>query len=155
MYNSTNLPAYKFVFYKNNPQTGYYTKTEQQPEKTPVMRLPYELKVEPTQRHKIKCNALQIIRGKETFKSGAFKFFTGLQNTNFNQWQSGNHYLKLKGVKKLSLCLFHFSSDNSQLTVFYFGLFYIDNPEARERFINDVIPVLNERLQLLNIKGRD
>ena len=155
MYNSTNLPAYKVVFYQNNPQTGYYTKTKQQPEKTPVMRLPYELKVEPTQLHQIKCNALQIIRGKETFKSGVFKFFTGLQNTNFNQWQSGNDYEILKGQKKLSLCFFHFSDDNSQLTVFYFGRFYIDNPEARERFINDVIPVLDEILQLLNIKGRD
>jgi len=149
MFNSTHLPAYKAAFYANDPQTGYYTKTEQQPEKTPVMRLPYQLKVEPTILHQIKCNALQIIRGKETFKkSGGFKFFTGLQDAKYFQWFTGNDYEKLKGEKILSLCLFNFSVDNSRLTVFYFGRFYIDNPEARERFVNDVIPVLKERYPL-------
>lgn len=140
MYNSTNLPAYKCVFYANDPKTGYYTKTDKQPEKSPVMRLPYKLKVEPTQLHQIKCNARQIIRGRETFKSGSFKFFTGLQPTNFKEWHTGNHYEKLKGQKVLSLCYFKFSTDNSRLTVIYFGRFYIDYPEARDRFINDTIP---------------
>lgn len=148
MYNSTNLPQHKIVFYANDAQTGYYTKTPQQPDKTPVMRLPYQLKVEPTQLHQIKCNATQIIRGKETFKSGAFKFFTGLQPTNYKEWFAGNDYENLKGQKQLSLCLFNFSTDNSRLTVVYFGRFYIDNPAVRERFINDVIPVLKERYTL-------
>lgn len=148
------MPVYKVVNYVNDPQTGYYTKTAEQPEKTPVMRLPYQLKVEPTILHQIKCNALQIIRGKETFKNnGAFKFFTGLQDANLFQWFAGNDYEKLKGQKKLSLCLFKFSVDNSRLTVFYFGRFYIDNPEARERFIRSVIPALKERLLLLNTNG--
>ena len=69
MFNSSNLPSYKVVFYATNQQTGYYTKTEKQTELTPVMRLPYELKVEPTQLHQIKCNATQIIMGKEKFKN--------------------------------------------------------------------------------------
>ena len=136
------LPQYKIVFYRNHPQTGYYTKTAQQPEKTPVMRLPYELKVEPTQLHQIKCNALQIIRGRQKFKKGSYKFFTGLQETNFKQWFAGNDYEFIKGEKKLTLWLFHFSQDNSALTTFYFGRFYIDKREARERFINDAIPYL-------------
>jgi hypothetical protein len=154
MYNSNHIPAYKVVFYSNNPETGNYTKTEKQHEKTPVMRLPYQLKVEPTILHQIKCNALQIIRGNEKFKTnGSFKFFTGLQDTKNLQWFAGNDYEKLKGQKKLSLCLFKFSLDNSRLTVFYFGRFYIDNREARERFINDVIPVLYDRLLLLNTNG--
>jgi hypothetical protein len=149
MYNSNHLPAYKVVFYANDPQTGYYTKTAQQPEKTPVMRLPYQLKVEPTILHQIKCNALQIIRGKETFKkSGSFKFFTGLQDTNFFQWFSGNDYEFIHAEKKLSVVVFGFSTDNSKLIVFYFSWFYIDNPEARERFINDVIPVLLKKYPL-------
>lgn len=145
MYNVQTLPQYKTVFYRNNPQTGYYTKTAQQPEKTPVMRLPYELKVEPTQLHQIKCNALEIIRGKEKFTKGGFKFFTGLQKTDFKQWFTGNDYEYLRGEKKLSLCLFHFTQDNSNLTTFYFGRFYIDKREARERFINDVIPYLLQK----------
>lgn len=148
MYNSTNLPQHKIVFYANDAQTGYYTKTPQQPDKTPVMRLPYQLKVEPTQLHQIKCNATQIIRGKETFKNGVSKFFTGLQHTNYKEWFAGNDYENLKGQKQLSLCLFNFSTDNSRLTVVYFGRFYIDNPAVRERFINDVIPVLKERYTL-------
>lgn len=136
------LPQYKIVFYRNHPQTGYYTKTARQPDKIPVMRLPYELKVETTQLHQIKCNALQIIRGREKYKNGKYKFFTGLQETNFQQWFSGNDYELLKGEKILTLCLFHFSQDNSQLTVFYFSRYYLEKREARERFINDIIPSL-------------
>jgi hypothetical protein len=136
------FPKYKIVFYRNHPQTGYYTKTAQQPEKTPVMRLPYELKVEPTQLHQIKCNAKEIIRSKERYSKGGFKFFTGLQDTDFKQWFAGNDYERLQGEKILTLCLFHFSEDNSRLTVFYFSRYYLEKREARERIINDIIPSL-------------
>jgi|LakMenE01Jun11ns_1017448.scaffolds.fasta_scaffold9955238_5 hypothetical protein len=143
MNNRSNFPIYKAVVYLNNPETGYYTKTAQQPLITPVMRLPYELKVEPTQMHEIKCNAEYIIRGKEKFKNGkSFKFFTGLQETNFQNWYSGNDYEKLKTGKKLSLCLFHFCKGRDKLTVFYFGRYYIESREARERFIRAAIPQL-------------
>lgn len=141
-YNVQTLPQYKTVFYRNHPQTGYYTKTARQPEKISAMRLPYELKVEPTQLHQIKCNALQIIRGREKFKKGSYKFFTGLQETDFKQWFTGNDFEKLKGEKILTLCLFHFSEDNSRLTVFYFSRYYLEKKEARERFVNDIIPYL-------------
>lgn len=148
MFNRSNMPQYKAVFYANNPQTGYYTKTQKQPEKTPVMRLPYEVKVEPTQLHQIKCNASEIIRGKDKFKkSGSYKFFTGLQETDFLKWFSGNDYEIINGKKLLSLCLFHFS-DNGNLTVFYFPKFYIDKREARERFITDIIPGLIQKYLL-------
>lgn len=145
MYNHINLPAYKIIAYANNPQTGYYTKTPEQHDKTPVMRLPYELKVEPTQLHHIKCNATHLIRGKEKFKNGKFKFFTGLQPTVFEQWFSGDDYEFIQGQKVQSLCLFHFKTNNSRLSVFYFSRFYIDNPAARDRFINAAIPVLLKR----------
>ena len=142
MYNHTNLPVYKVVNYANDPMTGYYTKTIQQIDKTPVMRLPYQLKVERTQLHQIKCNATLIIRGNEKYKNGNFKFFTGLQNSHFKQWFAGNDYENLQGKKVLSLCLFKFSLDNSRLTVIYISRFYIDNSQVREEFINDVIPVI-------------
>jgi hypothetical protein len=145
MYNHINMPVYKIVFYANNSQTGYYTKTQEQPSKTPVMRLPYELKVEPTQLHQIKCNATLVIRGKEKLKKGNFKFFTGLQPTVYEQWFSGNDYEFIHSQKVQSLCLFHFTMNNGRLTVFYFSRFYIDNPAARERFINDAIQVLLKR----------
>lgn len=139
MINSSNLPIYKVVFYLNNPETGYYTKTETQPEKTPVLRLPFQLRVEPTQLHQIKCNAAKIIRGKELYKNGSFKFFTGIQETNFPGWFAGNDYEMLSTGKKLTLCLFHFSEETGRLTVYYFSRFYIENRDARQRFINDVI----------------
>ena len=145
MYNSINMPVYKMVSYANNPQSGYYTKTPEQPDKIPVMRLPYELKVEPTQLHQIKCNASLLIRGKEKYKKGNFKFFTGLQPTIFEQWFTGNDYEIIQGQKIKTLCLFHFTINNDRLIVYYFSRFYIDNPAARERFINDVIPVLLDR----------
>ena len=153
MFNNTHLPAYNVVFYANDPQTGYYTKTIEQPEKTSVMRLPYRLKVEPTQLCQIKCNALQIIRGKETFKSGGFKFFTGLQPTNFLHWYTGYEYENLQSENLLSLCFFKFSKDNNRLTVFYCVRLYEKKQEVRERFTNDVIPVLNHRLLLQNTNG--
>ncbi len=145
-YKSSFIPTYKAVIYRNNPETGYYTKTIRQPEITPVMRLPYELKIEPTQLHQIKCNAKRIIRGKEKFKGkDSYKFFTGLQDTDFLQWYSGNDYENLKGIKVLSLCLFNLSQDNDQLTVYYFGRFYKENPNDRERFINGTIHELIKR----------
>lgn len=139
------LPQYHTASFLNHPQTGYFTKTPQQPDKVPVLRLPYELKVEPTQLYQIKCNALQIIRGREKYKKGSFKFFTGLRETKFNQWFAGNDYEFSKGIKIISLCLFHFTQDNSRLTVFYFGRYYIDNREAREKFINSAIPILIQK----------
>lgn len=149
MFNSDNMPAYKIVFYGNDPQTGYYTKLAEQPGKTPVMRLPYQLKVEPTQLHEIKCNATQIIRGKETFKNGSFKFFTGLQLTSFIQWFAGNDYEHVLNDKILTICIFCFSANNNRLNVFYFSRFYIDKREAREKFINDVIPGLLKKYPLV------
>ena len=144
--NSSFLPTYKVVLYRNNQQTGYYTKTVKQPEITPVMRLPYELKIEPTQLHQIKCNAKRVIRGKEKFKGkDSYKFFTGLQETDFLQWYSGNYYEYINGQKVQSLCLFLTTMDNDLLTVFYFGRFYKENPTERERFINSAIPVLLKR----------
>jgi len=139
------LPQYKAIIYALNPETGYFTKTVQQPDKTPVMRLPYELKIEPTQVSEIKCNADHLIRSKEKTAKGSFKFFTGLQDTNFKQWLSGNHCEFNKGQKILSLCLFHFADDNSGLTVFYFSRFYKEGREARDRLVNDLIPVLLKR----------
>ena len=78
-----NLPQYKTVVYQINQQTGYYTKTEKQPEKTPVMRLPYELKLTPTQAEKIKTNAHHLLVSRGKTKTGNYTFITGIQPTQF------------------------------------------------------------------------
>jgi hypothetical protein len=140
-------PKYKVVYYNNNPETGYFTKTEKQAEKTPVMRLPFQLKVEPTQLHQIKCNAPTIIRGKEKYKTpnGNFKFFTGLQETDFKYWYLGNDYEYVKGQKVLSLVLFHFSNENDYLNVYYFSRFYKEQSEQRIDFVRSIVPQLMNR----------
>ena len=145
MFKDQFLPQYKPVYYAYDPETGNYSKTPQNALKTPVMRLPFELKTEPAILHQIKCNAREIIRGKEKFKSGSFKFFTGMQATDFKQWFSGNDYELMKTGKTLSLCLFHFSNDKTRLTVFYFGRFYKENRAERERFITGIVPHLSNQ----------
>ena len=142
MCNSSFLPQYKRAFYSYDPQTGDYFKTSQNALETPVMRLPFHLKEEPAILHQIKCNAVKIIRGKEKFKTGSFKFFTGLQETNFKDWFAGNDYEILKLGKVLSLCLFHFTNDRTGLTVYYFGRFYKERRSERESFITGIIPLL-------------
>lgn len=144
---NTIKPTFKAVYYTNNPETGYFSKTEKQPEKTPVMRLPYELRVEPTQLHQIKCNAKTIIRGKERFKnkSGSFKFFTGLQETQFKDWFLGNDYEFILGKKVLSLVLFHFSNENDYLNVYYFSRYYIKQISKRQEFINVIVPQIKNK----------
>lgn len=138
-----NLPQYKTVVYELNPETGYYTKSKLQPLKTPVMRLPYELRITPTQAEKIKCNAKELIVSREKFKSGSYKFITGLQNSSFQNWFVGNDYEKLKGEKVLSIVIFHFRTDNSVLNVYYFSRYDKENTDLRIRFANTAIPYLN------------
>jgi len=137
-----NLPQYKTVYYRMNPQTGYFTKTETQPDKTPVMRLPFELKVSPTQVEKIKSNAQELIHSRSRRKTGSYIFFTGLQKTNFQTWYLGNDYEMIQGQKIISIILFHFSNDNSRLTVYYFSRFDKENTEQRLRFAHYSIPHL-------------
>ena len=144
MQQTFNLPQYKAVTYYSNPETGYFTKTTEQPHKTPVMRLPYQLRVMSTQAAQIKCNAKELIASKEKTKTGHYKFFTGLQHSNFKNWFVGNDYEKLNGVKVLSLILFHFSEDNSRLTVYYFARYDKENSEMRIRFANSIIPILSK-----------
>lgn len=135
-----NLPQYKPVTYRKNPETGYYTKTIEQPLKTSVMRLPYELRVTPTQAEKIKCNARDLIISREKTKKGSYKFVTGLQDTNYKNWYVGNDYEFINGVKVLSTVVFHFMWDNSCLTVYYFSRFDKENTALRLRFVNTAIP---------------
>lgn len=137
-----NLAGHRTVFYAFNPETGYYTKSEKQPEKSPVMRLPYELKFAITRADKIKCNAKQIIHSRLLTKAGQYLFFTGLQESGFQDWYLGNDYEYKSGKKVLSIILFHFRNDNSQLTVYYFPKYDKPNTSLRLKFARLAIPTL-------------
>jgi hypothetical protein len=139
-----NLPQYKAVNYDFNPQTGYYAKSEKQALKTPVMRLPFEMKIAPTQVEKIKCNAKELFHSREKTKTGSYKFITGLQKTNFNEWFLGNDFEMIRGEKVISIILFHFAEEYSRLTVYYFSHYDKGKTEFRLQFANEAIPYLLE-----------
>jgi hypothetical protein len=48
---------------------------------------------------------------------------TGLQETEFEDWLLGNDYEFKNGVKVISMVLFHFTENYSNLSVYYFSRF--------------------------------
>jgi hypothetical protein len=136
------MPIFRRVQYRINQATGYYTKTDIQPERFPVMRLPYELKRTTTQAENIKINARELMVSREKFRSGKYKFITGLHEIDFNGWEVGNDYEMIHGEKVLSIVLFHFSQDRVDLNVYYFGRFDVGTADRRREFANLAVPRL-------------
>lgn len=135
MENKFNFPQFKEAKYKMNPATGYF---EKQPEKIMFNKLPYELKVEPTMEEKIRSQgAKEIIRGR--VKNGKYQFFTGLIPVNGNESFEGNHYEFINGKKILSLAVFKFTNDSTELTVYFFNHWYKQNREERVRFVQNFL----------------
>lgn len=144
--NTFNLPIYKWVTYSFNPQTGFFNKTDRQPEKHAVNSLPFELKREITQSLNIKGKAKECLTKREYKKeNNSRKILTGLQETAFNNWFSGDHVRIMNGDKLKSLLLVHFSTDNSRLNVFFFSGFFKEFENERLRFANSTIPLLMEK----------
>lgn len=132
---SFNSPDYKVVQYALNPESGRY---EKRPTKISFNKLPFELKVEPTQDKRIKA------QGAETVITGRFvkkkrEFFSGLRPTAKPGCFYGNDYEFVKGQKINSLVVFSFSDDDAQLTVYYFNRFYKQSASDREAFVNSFI----------------
>ena len=135
-----NTSYYKELKYKLNSETGRYQK---QPEIIPFLKLPFELKVESTQKDFIiQQGANQIITGR--FKNKKREFFTGLIPVETNYYL-GNDYEYLQGQKKNSLIVFEFSENAEYLTLNYFNRYYIDNREARIKFVCAFIHHLNHQ----------
>ena len=138
-----NLPHYVAVSYERNPETGYFTKTAEQPDLVPFNRAPYELKVESTQQPDIRTNARLIIRGKEKSKSGKNKFLTGMvEVVNGANWFVGDHYQN----GKKSLVIFCFSQHNRKLHLFYFPGFDKRSIPERVEFAKRITPHLMNQL---------
>ena len=136
---SSIIPNYHLSVFSNNIQTGYY---EKQPEMMPFLKIPFEFKVEETQRKVIKTHADKLIRGTEKTKTGNWKFYNGLLNTSFPNWYCGNICDFYRGQKKTNLVIFRFSPDHSSLYVFYFTGYDKNNTEQRIKFVNSIIPNL-------------
>ncbi len=126
---------YKKVCFVRNVETNYYQK---QPLLVPFSKLPDELKVEETQDPKIRQNgAEQIIRGR--IQNKKYSFFTGLIPSKvYADWYFGNHCEFRNGNKVLSIVLFFFSPDFTELRVFFFNGYHL-YPSERERFLSEFL----------------
>jgi hypothetical protein len=131
-----NFPEYKTISYTLNNETGRYQKD---PERIAFNKLPFELKVEPTQDPKIKANgANEIITGR--IQNGKRLFFTGLIPINNSAvYYLGNDYQKTAKGKTNSLVVFEFSPDNTRLLVYYFNNYYVHNREERIKLVSKFI----------------
>lgn len=125
-----NFVHYKEVKYKLNSETGYYQK---EPEKIQFLKLPFDLKIEPTQLERIiQQGAKEIITGR--FKDKKRLFFTGLIPIQ-NNFFEGDDYEFINGKKKKSLIIFEFSGNNEYLTINYFNRFYKESSKERLKFV--------------------
>ena len=125
-----NSVFYKTVKYLNNTSSGKY---EKQPLKIDFARLPFELWIEETREERfIQQGADEIITGRIQNKTRLF--YTGLRPI-IEGFYYGDDYKKSKGAMKKSLCVFAFSSDYKELTIYYFNNYYISRKETRELFI--------------------
>jgi hypothetical protein len=132
-----NLPDYKTIEYKNNLLTGRF---EKQPSMYSFNKLPFDLKIEPTQEERIKKQGAEsIITGR--FEKGQRTFFTGLVPIEKNIFE-GNHFEIYKGQKKLSLIIFKLSDDYSNLIVYFFNHYYKENRIQRTQFCQSFLNYL-------------
>ena len=124
------IPKYHESRYFMNPEIGYF---EKQAQRETFKKLPFELKVEPTQDERIKANgASDIIRGR--VKDGKYTFFTGLIPAGFKDLFIGNDYEFINKKKVNSLVIFKFYSGGAKLAVYYFNRFNL-YPKKRAGFV--------------------
>lgn len=129
-----SFPKYHVIEYLNNPMSGRFQK---QPSLIAFNKLPFELKVEPTQEDRIRQQgAKNIITGK--IKDGKREFFTGLIPLTQYCFM-GDNCEYIKGQKKNSLLIFIFSEDSLRLTVYYFNHYFIHNRTERIKLCNNFI----------------
>ena len=128
MATSNHFPDFKILKYQLN-NSGYYQMKEQ-----PLffIKMPYELKVEKTQRKDV-IKSDYIIRSRR--KNSKYYFFTGIIPTNFKGWYFGDYFERKNGIKKNSFILFQFSPDKMDLTVCFFNHFKL-YPNKRKLFID-------------------
>ncbi len=131
-------PEHKELKYKFNSETRYYEQTN-----APLSfnKMPFELKVEETQRKDI-IKSKYVIHGR--IKNGKYKFFTGLIPTGYKTQYYGDHYEFIKGIKKNSFIIFQFSENKRELTIYFFNHIFI-YPKQRLKFITDFMISLNKK----------
>ena len=140
-----NLPNFRHIRFINNVQTGYFTKSTEQPELTATQTIPFELMREKTVKGTINAEYSLF---KHLYKDNHSKvMFTGLQpSRGFKNWYIGNNYRQKNGVKILELLLIFIASKNDRMHVFYFPEFYKITDSLRQRYATDIIPTLENKI---------
>jgi len=146
MKHHTGQPENKVHIYNLNDETGYY---ELNSSPLGFDKLPNELKVEDTrQRQQIRSD--KICRGR--IKDGRYLFFTGLIQVGKGNLYFGDHFEFENGSKKNSFILFRFSSDQKEMTIYFFNHFKV-YPGKRAKFISDFLKSLSKSPLLGTTKG--
>ena len=126
---------YKVITYIQNVESGYY---EKQPERVQFLKIPFELKIQPTQEERIKSNGAKEVLVSRIVQ-GKYKFITGMIPTSYNGYYIANDYEKRGGRKILSLIIVWISDNASHLVLYYFNGFYVHNPNERRVAVNRFI----------------
>ena len=135
-FNSIRYNEVKFLL---NPNTDKY---EKQPEKIPFKKLPFELWLETTREQRfIQQGAKEVITSR--IKNGKKIFYSGLRPITKNYYY-GDHFKRSKGEMKKSLCIFWFSPNYQNLTIYYFNNFYKESKKDRENYILSFIQTIEE-----------
>jgi len=121
-------PDFKELKYKFNSETRYYEQTNAPLSFT---KIPFDLKVEETQRRDI-IKTKHIIRSR--IKNRKYKFLTGLIPTGNKNQYYGDHLEFTKGKRKKSFIIFQFSENKRELIIYFFNHFTL-YPKERLAFI--------------------
>ena len=136
-----NLPKYSKVLYQLQPGGVYYVQTAIEAQETSLERLPKEMRLAPTGAAQIKPNADKMLLDRP--EKSKHKFRTGIQQTNYTGWYLGNDYEYYRGEKVISIILFHFTSHDTAIEVYYFYRYDKANSFYRMQFAHNAIPYLN------------
>ncbi len=140
-----NFPNYKHIRFIKNVQTGYFVKSEQQPEPVATQIIPFELIREKT--------ILPHIRAEYSLFQHSYKannskvMFTVLQPVqNQNEWYLGDNFRVAKGKKVNELLIIKITAKNDRMHVFYFPVFYKNTDTLRQKFSTLLISTLEKRV---------
>ena len=132
------------LIYRLNAATGYF---EKQPTKYPFAKMPFELKRAAAQNEYLKNQgANEVLESRQKNKKRAFH--SGLVPVGVPNVYQGDTYEFVKGQKIKSLIIFHFIN-MSELVVYFFNRYYIDNRAVRLQRCNEFMAVIKNGLTSL------
>lgn len=145
MFKTFNFPNFRYVRFIKNVQSGYFVKSDQQPEQTATQTIPFELIMEKTILPHIKAEYSLF---QHSYKGNGSKImFTGLQPCKYHvYWYLGDNYRQTKGNKVNELLIINITPKNDCMHVFYFPCYYKETEVLRQKFADEIILTLEKRI---------